>query len=365
MALENKSNSPCSSSSSQPTGDRRIWDLIWKSKAPPKIKIFGWKLASKGLAVQAKRSKIVKGTVPTCTICGIEPETEYHATMVCPKARALRLRMEKVWNLPKEEDLRETGPEWALNILANQDDSMRCKILFLWWRAWHLRNNSIFGDGKAMINDSACFIENYYNTTMQLNFGMPTPDRKGKCLLSPVAASRNEKDRRTTTQKWTKPPLGWAKINTDASFISANGTAHWGAIVRDDQGNTISSAWSPIPRCSTVEEAEAIAVLEGLRLASTVDTPCCLEADCKSVTDAWNWDTIKRSQAGIVINEAKHAALSFQNLKIEFIPRSANGAAHRLAAFSRSTGCNGVLYGSVPECVLDQVLSDCNQNNIL
>ncbi|KAK1662152.1 hypothetical protein QYE76_050311 [Lolium multiflorum] len=192
--------------------------------------------------------------------------------------------------------------------------------------------------------EKACFIENYYNTTMQLNDGMPTPDRKGKCLLIPVAASRNEKDRRTTTQKWTKPPLGWAKINTDASFISANGTAHWGAIVRDEQGNTISSAWSPIPRCATVEEAEAIAVLEGLRLTSTVDTPCCLETDCKSVTDAWNWDTIKRSQAGIVINEAKHAALSFQNLKIEFIPRSANGAAHRLAAFSRSTGCNGILF---------------------
>jgi hypothetical protein len=135
LALESKSNSSSASSSSQPTRERRIWDLIWKSKAPPKIKNFGWKLASKGLAVQTKRSKIVKGTVPTCSICGIKPETEYHATMVCPKARALRLSLAKVWNLPKEEDLKETRPEWALNILTNQDDNMRCKILFLWWRA--------------------------------------------------------------------------------------------------------------------------------------------------------------------------------------------------------------------------------------
>jgi hypothetical protein len=132
--------------------------------------------------------------------------------MVCPKARALRL--DKVWNLPKEEDLTETGPESALNILANQDDSMRCQILFLWWRAWHLPNNSIFGDGKAKIHDSACFIENYYNTTMQLNVGMQIPDRTGKSLFIPVIASGEKKD----------------KVNPDASFIHANGTAHWGAI---------------------------------------------------------------------------------------------------------------------------------------
>jgi hypothetical protein len=50
--------------------------------------------------------------------------------MVYPKARALRLSLAKVWNLPKEEDLRETWPEWALNILDNQDDKMRCKSCF-------------------------------------------------------------------------------------------------------------------------------------------------------------------------------------------------------------------------------------------
>ncbi|KAK1629097.1 hypothetical protein QYE76_003412 [Lolium multiflorum] len=194
--------------------------------------------------------------------------------------------------------------------------------------------------------------------------GMQTPDRKGKSLLFPVIASGEKKDKVNNSQKWTKPPLGWAKVNTDASFIHANGTAHWGAIVRDDHGNTIFSAWSPIPRCATPEEAEAIAVLEGLRLASALDSPCYLETDCKSIIDSWNDNKNWRSQAGIVINEAKQAALSFQNLKIEFIPRTANSAAHLLAAFSRSTSCNGLLYGSVPECILDQVLSDCNQNNI-
>jgi ribonuclease HI len=144
--------------------------------------------------------------------------------------------------------------------------------------------------------------------------------------------------------------VGWAKVNTDASFIHANGTAHWGAIVRDDHDNTISSSWNSIPRCASAEEAEAIAVLEGLPLASALDIPCYLETDCKSIIYSWNDNKNLRSQAGIVINEAKQAALSFQNLKIEFNPRTTNSASHRLAAFSGSTGCNGFLYSSVPVC---------------
>jgi ribonuclease HI len=208
---------------------------------------------------------------------------------------------------------------------------------------------------------------------MQLNAGMQIPDRRGKSLAFPVIASGEKKDKVNNGQKWTKPPLGWAKVNTDASFVHANGTAHWGAIVRDDHDNTISSSWNSIPRCASAEEAEAIAVLEGLPLASALDIPCYLETDCKSIIYSWNdnknWRSQAgivineakqaalsfqnlnwRSQAGIVINEAKQAALSFQNLKIEFNPRTTNSASHRLAAFSGSTGCNGFLYSSVPVC---------------
>jgi hypothetical protein len=52
-----------------------------------------------------------------------------------------------------------------------------------------LRNNSIFGESKAKINDSACFIENYYNTTIRVNAGMMIPDHKGKSLLFPMGVT--------------------------------------------------------------------------------------------------------------------------------------------------------------------------------
>jgi hypothetical protein len=106
--------------------------------------------------------------VETCNICGTEAETEYHAVMSCPKARALRLAMREFWQIPKEEELFYTGHDWVLNILANHEEDTRSQLLFIWWRAWHLRNNSIFGDGKDNISTSACFLKNYFNTTAQI-----------------------------------------------------------------------------------------------------------------------------------------------------------------------------------------------------
>jgi hypothetical protein len=51
----------------------------------------------------------------------------------------------------KENELSYTGNDWVLNILANQKEDTRSQLLFIWWRAWHLRNNSIFGDDRDKI----------------------------------------------------------------------------------------------------------------------------------------------------------------------------------------------------------------------
>jgi hypothetical protein len=81
LALHLRSNPQGRGSSQQPEGERKIWDLIWKANVPPKIRVFAWQLASNTLAVQKNRSKRIKNCLPTCTICGMQPECEYHAVM--------------------------------------------------------------------------------------------------------------------------------------------------------------------------------------------------------------------------------------------------------------------------------------------
>ena len=91
----------------------------------------------------------------------MEPEDGYHAVMRCTKAKALRDTMREVWNLLRDTDLTCTGREWVLLTLDKANEEERTHLLFIWWRAWHLRNNIIFGDGKDTIKASADFLQSY------------------------------------------------------------------------------------------------------------------------------------------------------------------------------------------------------------
>jgi len=98
LAVEINTND-CSTSIS---ADRRNFEAIWTTPVPQKIKVFTWKLARNGLAVQTNRLK--RHLIPdaTCPICGLEPESEYHAMVRCTKAVALRQALRQVWDLPGE-----------------------------------------------------------------------------------------------------------------------------------------------------------------------------------------------------------------------------------------------------------------------
>ncbi|XP_073362181.1 uncharacterized protein [Aegilops tauschii subsp. strangulata] len=78
-----------SSSSSEPN-DRSIWDLIWKSKVPGKVRIFSWRVATNTLATKENKWKRTLELDNTCCICGNGTENEHHAVIRCTKSRALR-----------------------------------------------------------------------------------------------------------------------------------------------------------------------------------------------------------------------------------------------------------------------------------
>ena len=81
-------------------GERRFWNIIWKANIPQNIRIFGWHATFDSLTVQVNRVLHHQATIRTCSICGVEDESTFHALVSCPKARALRLALRKVWNLP-------------------------------------------------------------------------------------------------------------------------------------------------------------------------------------------------------------------------------------------------------------------------
>jgi hypothetical protein len=188
LALDLRSNNPPNTSGNI-DGNKSLWNTIWKSTIPPKVKKFTLKLATKSLAVQVNRSRRIPNVLPTCTICGMEEEIGYHATMSCTQAKALRQGLSNIWELPHESDLIFTGNDWVLVLLDKMPKDMRDKLMFIWWTTWHHRNNIIFDDGKSSIQNSISFLQNYLVTLQNLKKCKFIVDRKGKGKIDQMAST--------------------------------------------------------------------------------------------------------------------------------------------------------------------------------
>jgi hypothetical protein len=174
-------NSTSGQSSTSPEGERSIWNIIWKCPIPQKIRVFAWRLATDSLAVMAKLHRRIPKTDPTCSICGTEQEDAHHAVVRCTMARALRDGLRSVWSIPPEHVFQLTGVDWFLQLLSTLTEELRVKVLFMFWRAWHHRNNIVHGDGKASVSASVPYLQNYVETLRILpSF---TNDVKGKAPL--------------------------------------------------------------------------------------------------------------------------------------------------------------------------------------
>lgn len=149
------------SSSSGSVNVRSIWDLIWKADVPPKVRIFGWRVATNTLATQSNKCKRTIVPDATCVICGNVEEDEFHAVIACSKSRALRHALRDEWRLPAQRVFRYTGCDWLQILLDSVPQDIRAKILLLLWRCWHMRDDCVHGDGKESVRGSVLFLHRY------------------------------------------------------------------------------------------------------------------------------------------------------------------------------------------------------------
>lgn len=159
-SADQQSNSIPTSSSRDP-GDRSIWDLVWKTKVPEKVKIFGWRVATNTLATKKNKCRRTITHDETCNICGTGDEDEYHAVVACTKSRALRFAMREHWCLPAEKTFWYTGDDWLQHLLGTESEEDRVKIMLLLWRCWHLQEDNVHGTGRESILHSVKFLQRY------------------------------------------------------------------------------------------------------------------------------------------------------------------------------------------------------------
>ncbi|KAF8719583.1 hypothetical protein HU200_024322 [Digitaria exilis] len=328
------------STSSSKEGERKLWENLWSTPVPEKVKIFAWRLANDGLATLQNRKRRNLEQNSTCRVCGSDEEGAFHAVVSCTKAKALREELRKEWALVPEKIITNSGPDWFICLLEKIDVDQRAQILLLFWRAWHLRNDVIHGNGTSFVVGSAKYLVSYLSSL--LNQGI-VEDGKGKQQIS---------------QSWTLQRSRWVKLNVDVAFQDS-GEASLGGIIRDHNGDTILSMWCTLHHCASAEEVEALACREGVRLAAEwVRRPTILESDCSNVVAALRATTENRGRTSHIIKETKAAMQMLPVCEVKSVRRECNRVANELAQLAKRTVHSAVWRENAPACISELLLED-------
>ncbi|KAL2928556.1 hypothetical protein RDABS01_006569 [Bienertia sinuspersici] len=294
-----------------------LWNRIWRTKVPTKIKNFAWRACKNGIPVKVnlfKRSACVESR---CQLCGEDNKTTEHILLHCSEAR-------KVWYL---SPLR-------LNSGEHQDMSLKDKCLHLmtiykeerWWElfwtiAWSIwtnRNAWCFEkkkkEGMELVQRATNLVNEYEKENGQRKVIPEGQD-------SPV--------------RWTPPVEGAYKLNTDVAVFQ-EGKVGLGAILRDHMGETVVATCWMVAGDNRVELREGLAARHGLKIALEAGFEhIILETDSVKLYTHVKKGNEENNTFGRIVQDIKALACRCLTFKVLHVKRGANRAAHHLAKLSQ------------------------------
>lgn len=274
-----------------------------------------------------------------CPLCGLEREDTFHVFCRCPRAVDLWQAMAQVWRIPDVKSIRNTRPEWFLNLIAECDEGDRLRVLMLMWRCWHVRNEIQHDKAPPPMEVSRRFLQSYVNSLLGIQ-QYPAGDwDKGKMVIQLEGAEQpisNVDVSWKSQRKWSLPPEGWAKLNVDGSFSHEDGSAGAGMILRGHDGAIIFSACRWLRSYPDPLHAELAGCTEGLGLAlQWTELPIILECDSMQAVQMIKAKGPDRSQHAMVVSEVK-SLMGTRECCVTHISREQNNVSHVLANFGRT-----------------------------
>ena len=159
--------------------------------------------------------------------------------------------------------------------------------------------------------------------------------------------------------RWTRPEPRKIKLNVDASFHVDAGAGSTGAILRDFQGHMVAASCTYIPNISSAALAEAIAMKEGLILASRLGCNSIVaESDSMETIEACTGAESWWNESAAIYADIVDLASNIDSIAFQYIPRKANVVAHELAnqGFLLKSNCNWD--DDPPRFILSSLIND-------
>ncbi|XP_071680849.1 uncharacterized protein [Lolium perenne] len=271
--------------------------------------------------------------------------------------------MREIW--PLKEHITNTGQEWLFHALDQANEQERLMMLMTFWRIWHVRNEVVHQKAAPPVDASRRFLRSYVDSLLVIQHDPNVDSVKGK---TPIVydhmqgiTKRKKKVRKDEAPEvgWSRPPLGWTKLNVDGAWAGEKHEGGTGMVLRDDEGCIIFAACTYLKTCDSPLEAEILACTEGLALAlEHTNKPVIIESDCLEATSMINDTDVNRSEVAAIVNVAKHLCKQGRECLVRHIPRELNGVSHSLARLGYTERCTNVWIRKGP----DIIRQACNQD---
>ncbi|OVA06141.1 Ribonuclease H domain [Macleaya cordata] len=345
----------------QPVKSEVAWTSLVKYQLSiPRHSFITWVALHRGLKTKYKLFLWGVEIDPTCPLCQISAEDDYHLIFGCPYSEQVWMPLlRKIGHLRLNFFHWDFEIQWCIKHFQGNDSSANIKKLVFnayVYHIWHERNNRVFNNGctnpkglvwkivrdvnlKLAAHDLK-FVDTDRNRSMASNWNCNPTFTLPKCIFCP----------------WERPEADKVMVNTDGSLKTD--IAGYGAIVRDRPGNVLAAVTgSSNPRSITLHEFQGVeaglllAASRGLRRISVrSDSMVVVSILNSSITPPWH--------TRAVYHRIKMLVSRFDHCDFRHVFRETNRAADHLASLYPTAEYHEVLPSSFAEDMKKIVFED-------
>ena len=319
--LETLQDRQSNQTSQLPPLERQLWNNLWKTKAPPKLKHFMWRALSGALAVRQRLSTRGITLNTTCTRCGMHEESICHVLFQCKPARETWQR--SGFPLPPGGFSRSSVFLNFYHLITEsrkQNSSVETRRRFPWilWQIWKARNAFCFENTRA---EAEVIFNKAQEDTSSWFHAQSAQSGDLSCSRGAVVA----------VERWKPPPCNMEKCNVDASWHGHARISGAPWITRDSKGQAVSHSRRSYSGVNSLLEAELLALfwaiesLKNLRMKKVI-----LEISSKEVYELIT-NSIRLPRYWQVLNNIRALLYNACNYHFMYVHHTCNRVASEVA----------------------------------
>ncbi|CAL1383908.1 unnamed protein product [Linum trigynum] len=300
-----------------PPGNSEKWKWIWSLQLPPKLIFFIWRCAKNGIATKERLWHRKCSPDATCPVCQNQLESIVHCMFECQHALSSWNNIFPSLPLPPQST---TFFDWFCSLKDSVQPNSLILIVYLCWNIWKARNERAFKN-RIPWPPNTC-----RQTVREFTEWTSCPR-----LSQPHVQTSSVQLRDNLPHPSPPPSNHHMVIHCDGSFISDSQPAAYGVVVINHHGQ-VCDGRADILLCSTPFEAEAKALLEGLKLAQEYGGECIVQSDCLNLVQALRQDKAGWPWRGAAWMGSMKSILQASNrIEVRFVHRKFNARADWVA----------------------------------